>query len=329
MKISIAYGLMVGAMSLLAALPIFAQPQSQRFNINTPELKAEHLAGQLLRQLAKQQYDDGSWGYSSQTSRRASEATRHNHRVGTTGLAVMAFLGQGSTMSKGYFRPNVRNGIKWLRDVQSMHTGLFSNPDGEGALVAHAIATIAMAEAYYFDKSPLLKRNARKASTAIFNSQVPYQAWRRMPSATGACDVMTTSWMVHALITIQDCNITVPDTSLYSGIDWLVSQPGTDASSRWLFLQLLRPKPEFAEAAGCHHLASYMQTRVDQIRRNPPKLNHPESDAHLEQGYFLSQAIHHWGNPNWHDHHRDTILRHHRGQKPTIFHLLPARTLAL
>jgi hypothetical protein len=140
--------------------------------------------------------------------------------VGVTGLALLAFLGNGHTMSKGQFSDQVRNGIGWLRSVQDMTSGLYGEEVGNPTLYNHSIASMAMGEAYFFGKSPLLKRNLRKGATLILNSQNPYNAWRYSLEPDGANDSSITGWMVFALKTAEDGKIAVPKSSYEGAKEW-------------------------------------------------------------------------------------------------------------
>ena len=70
-----------------------------------------------------------------------------HHDVGVTGLALLAFLGEGSTMRGGKYRDNVRRGVKWLISQQG-EDGLFGTNATGDYIYDHAIAALAMCEAY-------------------------------------------------------------------------------------------------------------------------------------------------------------------------------------
>ena len=67
--------------------------------------------------------------------------------VGVTGLALLAFLGNGHTTNKGDFRKQVSDGINWLKSVQDSSTGLYGEEVGNSTLYNHSIASMAMGEA--------------------------------------------------------------------------------------------------------------------------------------------------------------------------------------
>ena len=76
--------------------------------------------------------------------RRVLQATRRdqadgigdaNHDIGVTGLALLAFLGDGHSMTKGSYKDVVTKGVKWLISQQDKETGLF------GEKIGHSFVT--------------------------------------------------------------------------------------------------------------------------------------------------------------------------------------------
>ena len=83
-----------------------------------------------------------------------------HHDVGVTGLALLAFLGDGSTMRAGPYRKNIKKGIGWLRS-QQQENGLFGGNASHDFIYDHAIAAYAMCEAYGLsDYKLLIERQA-------------------------------------------------------------------------------------------------------------------------------------------------------------------------
>ncbi|MCA8963606.1 MAG: terpene cyclase/mutase family protein [Planctomycetes bacterium] len=81
--------------------------------------------------------------------------------ITVTSLAVLAMLGQGSTLRSGPFKDAVKTGVSYLRSVQR-DDGAFLPKDSNDVL-AHAIATNAVAEAYLLSNYKLLQRNTDQA----------------------------------------------------------------------------------------------------------------------------------------------------------------------
>jgi hypothetical protein len=151
--------------------------------------------------------------------------------IGVTGLALLAFLGYGDTMSEGEYQDVIRRGIGWLRSVQ-IESGLFGQEVGspEGRMYSHAIATLAMCEALYTSKgSPMLRRPAQNAVNYILQARNPYSAWRYSNPGNGQNDTSITGWMVFALAAAVDAGLTVDNEAFRGALSWFdeVTDPAT------------------------------------------------------------------------------------------------------
>ncbi len=143
------------------------------------------------------------------------------HDVGVTGLALLAFLGDGNTMRRGPHKVVVTRGVKWLREQQDYETGLFGEEIGHTFLYDHSIAALAICEAYYFSKSPLIKRTAQQSINYILRARNPYSAWRYDVPPIGDNDTSVTGWMIFALTSAQDAELKVPQDALVGAMNWL------------------------------------------------------------------------------------------------------------
>ena len=142
------------------------------------------------------------------------------HDVGVTGLGLLAFLGDGNTLRLGPYKDVVTRGVKWLRDQQDFETGLFGEEIGHTFLYDHSIAALAMCEAYYFSKSPLIKGTAQKSVNYILKARNPYGAWRYDVPPVGDNDTSVTGWMVFALKSAEDADLKVEKDALVGALNW-------------------------------------------------------------------------------------------------------------
>jgi len=120
--------------------------------------------------------------------------------VGVTGLSLLAFLGAGHTDRGGEAAPfarNVRGGLKFLMRVQDPD-GCFGIRSSKHFMYNHAIATLAMCEAFWMTRNVRYKRPAQKGLDFISRARNPYLAWRYEPQG-GENDLSVTGWMVMAL----------------------------------------------------------------------------------------------------------------------------------
>lgn len=181
-----------------------------------------------LSWLAAHQSQDGSWdtdGFHAQCGAIGSVPCdgpgRAGQDVGVTGLALLAFLGKGDTPNEGEYRTQVGKAVRWLRSVQDPDTGLIGDASTHEYLYGHAIATLALCEAYYATESPLLKPTCQKAIYFIQRARNPYGAWRYDVPPTGMNDTSVTGWMVFALKAAEDAGLEVDQGSFDGALSWI------------------------------------------------------------------------------------------------------------
>ncbi|MFC1805993.1 prenyltransferase/squalene oxidase repeat-containing protein, partial [Planctomycetota bacterium] len=152
--------------------------------------------------LARAQEPDGSWD-----AKRWDGA--QPYRVGSTGLALLAFLGAGYTHRRGPFKETVRRGLGWLAARQ--------RPDGSfpwQTFYEQGIATMAVSEAYQMTRYPTLGRVAQRAADYIFAVQPDHGGFRYTgPVARGEGDMSVTGWQIMALKSARSAGLRVPQTA--------------------------------------------------------------------------------------------------------------------
>ena len=159
-----------------------------------------------LRWLATHQSPDGRWeaeGFGRWCDGKPSPdpaldgAGRAQNDVGVTGLALLAFLGAGYSHRDGPFQPTVLNGLRWLRNQQDPEGCIGARATGHH-VYGHAIAALALVEAYALTGSAMLKNPAQKSLDYIALTRNPYFAWR-YGVKPGDNDTSVTGWMMMAL----------------------------------------------------------------------------------------------------------------------------------
>jgi hypothetical protein len=141
---------------------------------------------------------------------------------GVTGLALLAFLGDGRTHETS---SEVKRGLKALRDIQD-EGGCFGARTTNRFPYHHGVAAQAMIEAYALTGSAFWKTSADKAVGFIVRCQNPYLGWRYgiRPQDN---DTSVTGWMTLALVEAREAGLAVPAESLDGAKAWLekVTEP--------------------------------------------------------------------------------------------------------
>ena len=88
-------------------------------------------------------------------------------------------------------------------------------------MYSHSIASLAMCEAYYFSKNPILKGTTQKAVNFISRARNPYGAWRYESPPNGEQDTSVTGWMVFATKAAEDGGLKIDSASYEGAALWL------------------------------------------------------------------------------------------------------------
>src|SRR5262249_39202346 len=166
---------------------------TRRF-LNTGGTVESEEAVQLgLQWLAAQQGNNGSWSKDGGRpgGRGASDAT-------TTALALLPFLARGETHkgseSINTYTKQVERGLMFLIGMQK--------PDGDlrggSNMYTHALATMALCEAYSLSGDPMLKGPCQRAVDFLVKAQARDGGWRYTVAPANA-DLSVTSWCLMAL----------------------------------------------------------------------------------------------------------------------------------
>jgi hypothetical protein len=181
---------------------------------------------QGLEWLIAHQDADGRWdcdGFMShdregQVCDGAGQAT---HDVGVTGLALLALLANGSTLREGPWRDSIKRGVMWLREQQDEKSGLFGTASSPTYVYDHAIATLAMVEAYGRSQYKLLRGNAQKGLAYLQSHRNPFGVWRYQPR-DGDNDSSVTGWCALALLSGKTHGLEVDPAALSAVRTWFV-----------------------------------------------------------------------------------------------------------
>jgi hypothetical protein len=144
---------------------------------------------------------------------------------GVSGLAMLAFLGYGETHKTPRYGFVVRNGLKYLKGIQDAE-GCFGPRTSNHFTYNHAIAALAMAEAYGLTQSPLFKASAQNGINFVLQCQNPYLAWRYGVRPQDN-DTSVTGWMVMALKSARGAGLDIDPAAFDGAKAWLdkVTEP--------------------------------------------------------------------------------------------------------
>ena len=169
-----------------------------------------------LQWLVENQEENGSWdaslhraGIDRQVDGQQRSSTGVNADTGITGLALLALLGDGNTHLVGSRREAVQHGLEYLLGQQTANGSLAGNATMFARMYCHAMATVAVCEAYAMTSDERLQRCAQRAIEYTIGCQDTLTGgWRYQRSDPG--DMSQFGWQVLALQSAQQAGISTP-----------------------------------------------------------------------------------------------------------------------
>jgi hypothetical protein len=234
--------------------------------------------GPALQWLARHQDADGKWDCDQFMKHDKAELGEicdgpgnGVHDVGVTGLALLAFLGDGSTLRAGPFKDNIKRGVIWLRD-QQQENGLFGQNNSNDFVYDHAIAAYAMCEAYGLSEYQTLKMNAQRGINYLDYHRNPYRVWRYQPRDSDN-DSSVTGWCILCYESGKCFGLDVDEQAFKQTLQWYDSV--TDKSGRTGYTRLGEPSSRHPG---------------EPMTRFPPDKGEALSAVSLFVRYFLGQT---------------------------------------
>ena len=230
--------------------------------------------------LKRHQDEDGKWDADDFMKHDAGDvpcdgAGNPVHDVGVTGLALLAFLGDGSNMRSGPYRDVVRKAVRWLKDQQD-DSGRFGTDASHDFIYNHMIASLAMCEAYGLSDYKVLRQYAQAGVNYLEKHRNPYKVWRYQPRDNDN-DTSVTGWGVMVYKSAQDFDLAVNDRALKLCGAWFdeVTDPLTGKCG---YSQ--RGEPSFAAHRRPRHALPTRTRRVhDRGRPDEPLLPRPDPEG--------------------------------------------------
>ena len=217
------------------AAPAFSGRMAKRHgeqpggSVGAYQPKTEEAIELGLQFLVRHQSPNGSWSLHNFAAGKpyqdplSADSVLHSDTAGT-GLALLAFLGAGYHHLDHEYQGVVRAGIEMLVQHQQENGDLYVPEDDRSnlsvALYSHAIATMALCEAYGMTQDPQLGGPAQKAIDYIVQAQHTQRGgWRYMPGRS--TDTSVTGWMMMALKSGELASLHVPKETFDKIVTWL------------------------------------------------------------------------------------------------------------
>jgi len=162
------------------------------FDAEVPlETRVEAAIDRAQDALVKQQQHNGSWGNCN----------------GCNGLACMALMVNGNTPGHNKHGAHIAQGIDFI--IGSQHENGYLVVGSTGNMYQHALATLALVEAYGMSQNPAIREAVIKAVDLIVSAQNQSGGWRYTPTSQDA-DLSVTVMQTMALRAAAEVGVYVP-----------------------------------------------------------------------------------------------------------------------
>ncbi|MBN1853289.1 MAG: terpene cyclase/mutase family protein [Pirellulales bacterium] len=254
-----------------------------------------------LAWLAAHQFHDGSWHFDFREAPNCQgQCGDHGSLTSTnaaTGLALLSFLGAGYTHREGPYQEVVNRGLYYLtsRLRPTQHGGELRDDLAYG-MYCHAIATLALCEAYAMTEDPHLEQIVQRAVDYIVYAQHEGGGWRYGPREPG--DTTVTGWQVITLKSALLAEFQVP-SPVWHGVDRFLNQVGSDRGAFYGYMRAGREPTNTAIGLLCRMMLGWDHDNSSLYRGVTYLSRHGPSDHNMYFNYYAAQVMRHYGGREW------------------------------
>ncbi len=255
--------------------------------------------------IARHQRRDGSWGLDNTPQCRDNGCPKRpasESDTAATGLALLPMLGAGqSHREPGRYQGNVDRGIGWLVKVQKPDGDLFTGGGGNTHMYSHAIATMALCEAYGLTRDPGLRAPSQKAIDFIVHAQRPKGGgWRYNPGQEG--DTSVFGWQMLALRSAYLAGLKVPDDAIRDGLAYLDRAAADKPKTTYAYQPGGQATPVMtAEALLVRQYVGWDRSYPPMVKGAGLVASHllRSEDRNVYYWYYATQLLHNLQNDGW------------------------------
>ncbi len=267
---------------------------------------SERAVQEGLNWLMRHQRLDGGWSLDVTGECRMTpgcpEDVHAMSDTAATGLALLPFLGAGHIHTQpSRYQDQVAKGVDWLITHQQKTGELYLPGMMHSQMYSHAIASMALCEAYGISKDPRLQEPAQRAINFIAMGQNKYDGgWRYFPGDPG--DTSVFGWQMFALRSARLGGLNVP-RSVLRGCSHYLDEAGADKHrTTYGYMPGMPAKNTMtAEALLCRQYLGWPRDHPSLIKGaagvwEDLKLS---DERNIYYWYYATQLLHNMQNKAW------------------------------
>lgn len=266
-------------------------------------VQSEEAVEKGLNWIVRHQTADGSWVLNvHEVCQVCPDQRTIDSRTGATGLALLPLLGAGYIHTvKSRHQAAVKRGLDWLLAHQGEDGDLFVGGGGTAHMYSHAIAAMAVCEAYGLSRDPKLKDPAQRAINFIVAAQDPTTGgWRYNPGQRG--DTSVFGWQLFALRSADLAGLPIPRSTL-QGCSKFLNLAAADLKGITYAYQPNGPPTAVMTAEGLvsRQLLGWPRKHpplVEGARRVAADLG-SSKQRNIYYWYYATQLLHNLKNKDW------------------------------
>ncbi len=276
-----------------------------------PDARVAGPVADALAWLAAHQSPDGHWScaaFDEQCGHRGADtlcdgAGSPAFDVGVSSLALLAFLGAGQTDRHGEHARTVRDGLRFLVNVQQPD-GNFGSPTSAQSTYDHVLATLALVEVWELSGRDLrFRAPAERGLAHLASLRNPGGAWRYRPfhpeMSTTPNDMSVTGWAILTLTVAKKYGLRIDERALGDALAFLDEMTDPDTGITGYTSRGGRPAREAGSEALWPAAQSQSMTAVGVLCRifADPDLKAPGDQEMVKRGAAAIAAL----PPLWSD----------------------------
>jgi hypothetical protein len=317
-----------GAPAFAADDPVPDEGGSHRSTVSGSRKDGERTIGSALNWLARHQAKEGSWGLTA-FSKQCKDDTctgpgRTESLSAATALGLLPMLAAGQTHKDNVpYNKVVERAIAWLIDHQKADGDLSAGCDQQ--MYSHALAAIALCEAFGMTRDKVLAEPAQRAVNFIEDAQNRKTGgWRYHPGQEGDTSVL--GWQLSALKSAELAGLRVKSATLDGARKWLASvsksSDNGQANGRFSYFPDTAPTPTMSAVGILGNMELGLPLDEPVVTEGVKYLmaNLPDQDSrNIYYSYFATQVIYRVGDthlkPTWNNHTRKILvaMQEHEG----------------